>query len=151
MRHVALESRALDGLADGAVVELLGPVDLVMMGDGERAKTRATLASIHNGFLDARLGRDGLVVALGGGVVGAVTGFAAASWMRGVSWAVVPTTLLAMVDSAVGGKTGIDLRGKNLVGAFHQPYGVVADLAWLATLPPREVRQTCSRSPRSVE
>jgi 3-dehydroquinate synthase len=81
-----------------------------------------------------------VVVALGGGVTGDLAGFAAATWLRGVRVVHAPTTLLAMVDSAIGGKTGLDLDGKNLVGAFHAPSGVVADLAWLTTLPARERR-----------
>src|SRR5512145_1141962 len=143
-RLVLVASRrvyALHGEKATAALSALGPVNLVLMGDGERAKTRATLASLHDAFLEARLGRDGLVVALGGGVVGDVAGFAAASWMRGVSWAVVPTTLLAMVDSAVGGKTAINHpRAKNMIGAFHQPVAVIADPDVLQTLPIRELR-----------
>ena len=132
---------ALHGARVEAALRSVGPVKVVLMGDGERAKTRATLARLHDAFLDARLGRDGLVVALGGGVVGDVAGFAAASWMRGVAWAVVPTTLLAMVDSAVGGKTAINHpKAKNMIGAFHQPCAVVADPEVLETLPIRELR-----------
>ncbi|WP_407910075.1 3-dehydroquinate synthase [Lysobacter claricitrinus] len=91
----------------------------------------------------AKLGatRDATVVALGGGVIGDLAGFAAACWMRGIDVVQVPTTLLAMVDSSVGGKTAVDLpAGKNLVGAFHPPSAVIADTATLATLPPRELR-----------
>src|SRR5947209_18575458 len=88
-----------------------------------------------------RFGRDCVVVALGGGVVGDTAGFAAACYQRGVSFAQVPTTLLAQVDSAVGGKTGVNHPGgKNLIGAFHQPVLVVSDTATLATLPERELR-----------
>lgn len=91
----------------------------------------------------ARLGatRDACVLALGGGVVGDIAGFAAACWMRGIDFLQFPTTLLAMVDSSVGGKTGVDHpAGKNLIGAFHQPRAVIADLGTLATLPDRELR-----------
>jgi 3-dehydroquinate synthase len=91
----------------------------------------------------ARLGatRDACVLALGGGVVGDIAGFAAACWMRGIDFIQFPTTLLAMVDSSVGGKTGVDHpAGKNLIGAFHQPRAVVADIGTLATLPDRELR-----------
>src|SRR5690606_9179455 len=87
-----------------------------------------------------RAGRDARLLALGGGVVGDLAGFAAACWMRGIGFVQVPTTLLAMVDSSVGGKTGVNLPfGKNLIGAFHQPDAVIADIETLDTLPPREL------------
>lgn len=108
---------------------------------GESEKSLGRFAELMQVL--ARLGasRDATLIALGGGVVGDLTGFAAACWMRGVRFVQMPTTLLAMVDSAVGGKTAIDLpAGKNLVGAFHQPAGVIADLDTLATLPARELR-----------
>jgi 3-dehydroquinate synthase len=115
--------------------------DPILLPDGERHKTAKTLGFLHDRFLEAGLGRDGVVLAVGGGVVGDVTGFAAATYMRGVSWVVVPTTLLSMVDSAIGGKVGINHpKAKNLIGAFHQPRAVVSDPAFLDTLPPREVR-----------
>jgi 3-dehydroquinate synthase len=118
-----------------------GPLHTALVPDGERYKERRTLDSLYDAFLEARLGRDGLVVAVGGGVVGDLAGFAAASWMRGVDWVVVPTTLLAMVDSAIGGKVAINhARAKNMIGAFHQPRAVVIDPAFLATLPMRELR-----------
>jgi 3-dehydroquinate synthase len=113
----------------------------ILVPDGERHKNRAMLATIHDRFLDAGLRRDGVVIAVGGGVIGDVTGFAAATYMRGVSWVVVPTTLLSMVDSAIGGKVGINHpKAKNMIGAFHQPKAVVSDPAFLETLPIREVR-----------
>ncbi len=113
----------------------------ILVPDGERHKNRAMLAAIHDRFVDAGLRRDGVVVAVGGGVIGDVTGFAAATYMRGVSWVVVPTTLLSMVDSAIGGKVGINHpKAKNMIGAFHQPRAVVSDPAFLETLPIREVR-----------
>jgi len=106
--------------------------------DGEGAKAPAVLAALWEVCATWPLGRDDLIVALGGGVVGDLAGFAAASWMRGVALLQVPTTLLAMVDAAIGGKTGINLpQGKNLVGAFHQPLAVAADPSVLATLPER--------------
>jgi 3-dehydroquinate synthase len=115
--------------------------DPILIPDGERHKTRQSLALIHDRFLEAGLRRDGLVVVVGGGVIGDMTGFAAATYMRGVSWVVVPTTLLSMVDSAIGGKVGINHpEAKNLIGAFHQPRAVVSDPAFLETLPPRELR-----------
>ncbi|TAN35804.1 MAG: 3-dehydroquinate synthase [Verrucomicrobia bacterium] len=108
---------------------------------GEASKCGEQLFALYNAAKQAGLDRTGIVVALGGGVVGDLAGFLAATWLRGVAFVQVPTTLLAMVDSSVGGKTGIDLpSGKNLVGAFHQPSLVVADLATLETLPPREIR-----------
>jgi 3-dehydroquinate synthase len=119
----------------------LGPVHLALVPDGETHKSRTTLEGLYEAFVRAHLDRDGVVVALGGGVVGDVAGYAAATWMRGVDWVGLPTTLLAMVDSSVGGKVGINHpRGKNLIGAFHQPRAVVADLELLETLPARERR-----------
>jgi 3-dehydroquinate synthase len=119
----------------------LGPLTRVLVPEGEAHKAPATLGTLYDAFLAARLGRDGLVVALGGGVVGDLAGFAAATYMRGVDWVPIPTTLLAMVDSAIGGKVAINHpRAKNLIGAFHQPRAVVVDPAFLATLPPRELR-----------
>lgn len=113
----------------------------VLLPDGERVKSRAALALLHDRFLAAGLARDGLVVAFGGGVVGDLTGFAASTYMRGVDWIVLPTTLLSMVDSSVGGKVGINHpRAKNLIGAFHQPRAVVVDPTLLATLPPRQLQ-----------
>ena len=106
---------------------------------GERAKTAVVLARLWDAFGAAGIGRDGGVIALGGGTIGDLAGFAAATYLRGVRLAQVPTTLLAMVDSSIGGKTGIDLaRGKNLAGAFHQPDAVLADPGVLASLPRRE-------------
>ena len=108
---------------------------------GEATKTIETVQEIWRGFMRAGLGRGDFAVAVGGGVVGDLTGFAAATWMRGIRWVNVPTTLLAMVDASTGGKTGCDLPGaKNLVGAFHSPNLVVADVETLLTLPAREWR-----------
>jgi len=113
----------------------------VLIEDGEQAKGWATLERVFDALLAARLGRDALIVALGGGVVGDLAGFAAAIYQRGVPYIQVPTTLLAQVDSSVGGKTAINHpRGKNMVGAFHQPLAVIADVATLDTLPDRELR-----------
>jgi 3-dehydroquinate synthase len=106
--------------------------------DGEQAKSTDMLLELWEECAAWPLGRDDLIVALGGGVVGDLAGFVAASWMRGVALLQVPTTLLAMVDAAIGGKTAINLpAGKNLVGAFHQPLAVAADPSVLATLPER--------------
>ncbi len=108
---------------------------------GERYKTPATVLKIHDAALEMRLERRSLMVALGGGVIGDMTGFAAATWLRGIHVAQVPTTLLAMVDAAIGGKTGVNHpRGKNLIGAFHQPRLVLIDPEVLSTLPVREFR-----------
>ena len=116
-------------------------VDTCVIADGERHKTLDTFAEIQHALVERRAARDAVVIALGGGVVGDIAGFAAACYQRGVDFLQVPTTLLAQVDSSVGGKTGVNLPGgKNLVGAFHQPRCVVSDTATLATLDPREVR-----------
>ena len=116
-------------------------VGVHVIADGERHKTLDTFAAVQNAMVARRIARDGVVVALGGGVVGDIAGFAAACYQRGVDFIQVPTTLLAQVDSSVGGKTGVNLPGgKNLVGAFHQPRCVVSDTTTLATLDPREVR-----------
>lgn len=107
----------------------------------ERTKTRETWARLTDSLLDGGYGRDTTIIALGGGVVGDVVGFVAATFMRGVPVIQVPTTLLAMVDASIGGKTGVDTRhGKNLVGAFHQPAAVVIDPTVLTTLPVEHVR-----------
>lgn len=109
--------------------------------DGEQYKTLATVARLYEMFLDGELGRADTVLALGGGIIGDIAGFAAATFMRGVRFVQLPTTLLAMVDASVGGKTGVDLpRGKNLVGAFKQPQAVLIDPDVLATLPAEELR-----------
>jgi 3-dehydroquinate synthase len=113
----------------------------VTLPDGEAHKTLANMARVLDVLVANRFGRDGAVVALGGGVVGDLAGFAAATYQRGVTLVQLPTTLLAQVDSAVGGKTGVNHPGgKNLIGAFHQPALVVSDTATLATLPARELR-----------
>lgn len=116
-------------------------VTLHTISAGESHKTLATVQNIWRTFLTAGLGRKDFAVAVGGGIVSDLTGFAAATWMRGITWLNVPTTLLAMVDASTGGKTGCDLpEGKNLIGAFHSPRVVIADAAVLATLPEREMR-----------
>src|SRR5690606_3974121 len=108
---------------------------------GEAHKTLATFGGAIDALAALGATRDATVYALGGGVVGDLAGFAAACWMRGVDCVQLPTTLLSMVDSSVGGKTAVDIpQGKNLVGAFHPPRAVVADTAALRTLPPRELR-----------
>jgi 3-dehydroquinate synthase len=111
----------------------------IVLPDGEAHKTWQTLDQIFTGLLQAQADRKTLLVALGGGVIGDLTGFAAATYQRGIPHLQVPTTLLAQVDSSVGGKTAINHKlGKNMVGAFHQPSAVIIDTSTLATLPPRE-------------
>ncbi|NDE01311.1 MAG: 3-dehydroquinate synthase [Gammaproteobacteria bacterium] len=113
----------------------------IVLPDGEAHKTLATFSRIIDALVEHRFGRDDLLVALGGGVVGDLTGFAAACYQRGMGFVQIPTTLLAQVDSSVGGKTGVNHPGgKNLIGAFHQPQAVIADISTLRTLPPRELR-----------
>jgi 3-dehydroquinate synthase len=112
-----------------------------VLPDGEQYKTLQTAGRVFDAMVDARLHRDATVLALGGGVVGDIAGFAAACYQRGIGYVQIPTTLLAQVDSSVGGKTGVNHPGgKNLIGAFYQPLAVVADTDTLATLPDRELR-----------
>jgi 3-dehydroquinate synthase len=112
----------------------------ILIPDGEEHKNLSSLAAVYDGLIKARIDRKSCVLALGGGVVGDVAGFAAATYLRGISYVQVPTTLLAQVDSSVGGKTGINHQdGKNLVGAFYQPRLVLIDVAVLQTLPQREL------------
>jgi 3-dehydroquinate synthase len=116
-------------------------VTTCLLPPGERYKTPATLQKIYDAALTHRLERSSTMVALGGGVIGDMTGFAAATWLRGINVVQVPTTLLAMVDAAIGGKTGVNHpQGKNLIGAFHQPRLVLIDPDVLKTLPAREFR-----------
>ena len=116
-------------------------VERVIVPDGEQHKDWQTLDRVLDALLAARCDRGVTVVALGGGVIGDLAGFAAAVYQRGVPFIQVPTTLLAQVDSSVGGKTAINhARGKNMVGAFHQPRAVIADVGTLSTLPERELR-----------
>lgn len=115
-------------------------LESVVLPDGEAHKTLASMSRILDALVAARAARDVAVIALGGGVVGDIAGFAAASYMRGVDFLQVPTTLLAQVDSAVGGKTGVNHpAGKNLIGAFHQPRLVLVDTQTLTSLPAREL------------
>jgi len=144
-RRIALVSNPRVFSLHGARVEralrALGSPIRVLIPDGEAHKSRESLARVHDAMAAAGLGRDALIVAFGGGVVTDLAGFAAATWMRGVDWLPLPTTLLAMVDSALGGKVGINHpRAKNLIGAFHQPRAVVVDPSFLETLPSRELR-----------
>ena len=116
-------------------------VQVCVLPPGEHEKTLERFSQLVVALADMGASRDVTVIALGGGVIGDLAGFAAACWMRGVRLVQLPTTLLAMVDSSVGGKTAVDLpSGKNLVGAFHQPSAVIADTQTLDTLPDRELR-----------
>jgi 3-dehydroquinate synthase len=120
-------------LAGNRVIEVVLP-------DGEQHKSLATASRVFDVMIANRLGRDAVVVALGGGVIGDLAGFVAACYQRGIDFVQVPTTLLAHVDSSVGGKTAVNHPGgKNLIGAFHQPIAVIADTDLLATLPGREL------------
>ena len=126
--------QVFDALTDRRIVD-------VRLPDGEQYKTLESMQQVLDVAVANRFGRDCMVVALGGGVVGDLAGFAAACYQRGVAFAQIPTTLLAQVDSSVGGKTGVNHPGgKNMIGAFHQPSAVVADTTTLRTLPPRELR-----------
>lgn len=128
--YLARVEQALDGY----------PVDSVILPDGEQYKNLEVWNRIFDGLLGSRFGRNCTIVALGGGVVGDMAGFAAACYQRGVAFIQVPTTLLAQVDSSVGGKTGVNhALGKNMIGAFHQPRAVIADTDTLNTLPDREL------------
>jgi 3-dehydroquinate synthase len=126
----------IDALASDGVATRLHLVPA-----GEPAKELTVLAGIYETLAAAGVDRQGTLIALGGGAVGDVAGFAAATWMRGIRYLQLPTTLLAMVDSSIGGKTAINLpAGKNLVGALHQPAAIFCDLAYLVTLPDEEYR-----------
>jgi len=131
---------ALYGRAVQKSLEAAGfTVALLEIPDGEEYKNSTTLNQLYDDLLAAGIDRGSFVVALGGGVVGDVAGYAAATWMRGIPFVQVPTTLLAQVDSSVGGKTGIDHpKGKNLIGAFYQPRLVLIDVDTLATLDQRQ-------------
>ncbi|MDN5848349.1 MAG: 3-dehydroquinate synthase [Nitrococcus sp.] len=116
-------------------------LDRIILPDGEQHKTLETATRVYDALIDRGFNRSATLVGLGGGVVGDITGFVAATYQRGVHFIQIPTTLLALVDSAVGGKTGVNHpRGKNMIGAFHQPRCVLADTDTLETLPEREFR-----------
>lgn len=139
-------------IADTTVADLYGerirtltaqvaPCTLLRFPAGEQHKTRAHWESLSDAMTDAGIGRDGAVLALGGGVTGDLAGFVAATYRRGIPLVQIPTTVLAMLDSSIGGKTGVDTpHGKNLVGAFHQPRAVIADVTLLGSLPEVHLR-----------
>ncbi|HEX7341509.1 MAG TPA: 3-dehydroquinate synthase [Rhodanobacteraceae bacterium] len=143
-RHVLIVSNATVAPLYLARIEA-GLTDLhhasVILPDGEAYKTLHSFEVILDALAELGATRDACILALGGGVIGDMAGFAAATWMRGIDFVQMPTTLLAMVDSSVGGKTGVNhAAGKNLIGAFHQPRAVIADTSTLASLPEREYR-----------
>jgi 3-dehydroquinate synthase len=148
-----LKRRRIAIVGDAAVIKLHGAAlvaalaksaieaPVIAIPSGEGSKSFGQLADLSDRLLELQLDRGDLIVAFGGGVVGDLAGFAASIYKRGIDFVQIPTTLLAQVDSSVGGKTAIDTpRGKNLIGAFHQPRLVLADLSVLATLPDREMR-----------
>lgn len=140
-RRVVVSSPTVWRLHGEAVSSALGGPPVVLIPDGERQKHLQTVSRIYDALVRHQVDRGAALVAVGGGVVGDVAGFAAATYLRGIGLVHVPTTLLAQVDSAVGGKVGVNHPlGKNLIGAFHQPRLVVADPDVLATLPRREFR-----------
>jgi 3-dehydroquinate synthase len=123
-----------------SIEQQFGPPRLIVIGDGERFKTHATLLKIYNGMFRVHADRRSWILAFGGGVIGDIAGFAAATFMRGIPFVMMPTTLLAQVDSSIGGKVGINVaQGKNLIGAFYQPAAVLSDTGVLRTLPKREL------------
>ncbi|KAI9217594.1 EPSP synthase-domain-containing protein [Blastocladiella britannica] len=137
----ASPTRTAAGTGGGDNISKMSWLLTYILPPGEAAKSRATMAAIQDFMFAHACTRDTVVVALGGGVVGDMVGFAAATYMRGSRVVQIPTTLLAMVDSSIGGKTAVDVpAGKNLVGAFHQPLRVYIDPGYLATLPVREIR-----------
>jgi 3-dehydroquinate synthase len=139
-------------VVDAAVAGRIAPVTtnlgrhglepaVVVLPGGEGQKSWPVVSSLYDAALLAGVARDGWLLAVGGGALSDAAGFAAATYLRGIAWGILPTTLLAQVDAALGGKTAIDLpQGKNLVGAFHMPRVVLVDPAWLESLPPREWR-----------
>jgi 3-dehydroquinate synthase len=150
LAEVCLPGRRMIMLADATVYELYqsgrlgGPpwnLEHLTFPAGEKSKSREWWARLTDAALERGLGRDGAMISLGGGVAGDLVGFVAATYMRGLPYLQVPTTLLAMLDASVGGKTGVDTpTGKNLVGAFHPPACVISDPLTLMTLPDREYR-----------
>ena len=116
-----------------------GEIFYFNLPDGEAAKSFATITALWNWLGAAGFTRSDLIVGIGGGAITDVAGFAAASWLRGIDWVAVPTSVAGMVDAAIGGKTGINSDyGKNLIGAFHSPVAVLIDLSWLTTLSDRD-------------
>ena len=135
LRPIVISDDQVGPLHAASIAAALG-AELLTFPAGEASKTRAQWATLTDALLERRLGRDTVIIAVGGGVCGDLAGFVAATFLRGVPVVQVPTSLVAMIDAAIGGKTGVDTRhGKNLVGAFHQPLLVLADPLALRTLP----------------
>ena len=142
-RYAIITDRNVAPLYGRAAAEALGvdPAEVLVIPTGESSKTRGTWGWVTDELITRGLGRDAAIVSLGGGVVMDLAGFVAATYMRGIPIVHVPTSLLAMIDASIGGKTGVDTQfGKNLVGAFHQPSGVLVDPQVLDTLPLSELR-----------
>ena len=140
-RTLVVTNEALAPLYLERVKQLAGDCDTVVLPDGEQYKTLQTVSIIYDKLLKNKYDRKTTLVAFGGGVIGDIAGFAAATFLRGVNFIQIPTTLLAQVDSSVGGKTGVNHPlGKNMIGAFHQPQCVIADTDVLQTLPVRELK-----------
>jgi 3-dehydroquinate synthase len=140
-RRVVVSSPVVWKLHGEAVASALPDAQVILVPDGERHKQLSTVARIYDALVKQQVDRGAVLVGVGGGVLGDVTGFAAATYLRGIDVVHVPTTLLAQVDSAIGGKVGVNhALGKNLIGAFHQPRLVVIDPAVVSTLPRREFR-----------
>ncbi len=140
-RRFIVSSPAIWRLQGERVVRALGPSEPILIPDGERFKNLQAVSRIYEALIRAGADRGSTIVAVGGGVVGDTAGFAAATFLRGIALAHIPTTLLAQVDSSIGGKVGVNhALGKNLIGAFHQPSAVLIDPQTLGTLPRREFR-----------
>jgi 3-dehydroquinate synthase len=142
-RYAIITDSNVGPLYGSIAAEAIGvdPRDVLAIPAGESSKTRGSWGWLTDQLIGRGFGRDSAIVALGGGVIGDLAGFVAATYMRGVPVIQIPTTLLAMIDASIGGKTGVDTQaGKNLVGSFHQPLGVLIDPQLLATLPLKELR-----------
>jgi 3-dehydroquinate synthase len=140
-RKALVTTPMINELYGEKVAESIGDHTLIIVPDGEEAKQWSIIEKLLGDLLDAELDRNSTIIALGGGTVGDIAGFAASIYMRGINVVQIPTTLLAMVDSSIGGKTAVNHpRGKNLVGSFHQPSLVLVDPVFLETLPLREIR-----------
>ncbi len=135
-RIAAISNERVASLYGGVISNLAADHEMILIGDGEQYKSLDTYSSVMDQLIECRFNRDVVIVALGGGVVGDLAGFVAATYQRGVRLIQIPTTLLAQVDSAIGGKTAVNhASGKNLIGAFYQPETVLIDTAVLASLP----------------